>query len=152
MEIGGSEAIESLLAVVSAAAGLGPIDPADYFLCPLQPPSEDDTLAFTEIATSEMDKLSLVDGQLRALRQQFGVSSGGAKASPRYGNGEVSFGVDPESARADEPPFLDNGFERLSVSANEGSKQQIVEHSTSLKIFQFIDVLPPFGSNLLQRI
>lgn len=83
MEIAGSETVESLLLTVSAAAGLGPIDPQDYFLCPLHPPTEDDTLAFAEIATWELDKRSLVDGQLRALRQQFGVSSGGAKASPR---------------------------------------------------------------------
>lgn len=83
VDIPGSETVESLLLTVSASARLGPIDPTDYFLCPFQPLTEDDTLAFTEIATWEMDKLSLVDGQLRALKQQLGVSSSGARTSSR---------------------------------------------------------------------
>lgn len=85
VEISGSENVEALLAVTAAAAGLGPIEPSEYFLCPFQPLTDDDKLAFSQIATWEMDKLSLVDGQLRALRQQLGVPSGGARASTRQG-------------------------------------------------------------------
>lgn len=81
MEIPGSETVDSLVAVVASTAGLGPLDPSEYFLCPLQTLSEDDALALSEITTWEMDKLSLVDGQLRALKQSFGVSSGGSRAS-----------------------------------------------------------------------
>lgn len=84
MEIPGSETVEALLAMTTVVAGLGPIDPGEYFLCPFQPLTDDDTIAFAEIATWEMDKLSLVDGQLRALRQQLGVPSGGARASSRW--------------------------------------------------------------------
>ena len=81
MEIPGSDNVESLLLAVAAEAELGLLDPMDYFLCPLQPVRDDDALALAEIMTWEMDKLSLVDGQLRALKQSFGVSSGSSRPS-----------------------------------------------------------------------
>ncbi|CBN77552.1 conserved unknown protein [Ectocarpus siliculosus] len=84
VEVPASETAEGLLLAVAAEARLGPIDPAEYFLCPLQAPSEDDALALSEIMTWEMDKRSLVDGQLRALKQSFGVSSGVSRASAGY--------------------------------------------------------------------
>ncbi|CAM9721183.1 unnamed protein product [Scytosiphon promiscuus] len=84
VEARASETAEGLISTVALEAGLGMIDPEDYFLCPLQAPTEDDSLAFSEIMTWEMDKRSLVDGQLRALKQSFGVSSGGSRASADY--------------------------------------------------------------------
>lgn len=84
VEVRASETAEGLLLTVAAEAGLGPVDPLEYFLCPLQAPSEDDAFALSEIMTWEMDKRSLVDGQLRALKQTLGVSSGGSKASSGY--------------------------------------------------------------------
>lgn len=81
MEIPGSDNVESLIVAVAAEAELGPLDPTEYFLCPLQPVRQDDALALSEIMTWEVDKLSLVDGQLRALKQSFGVSSGGKRPS-----------------------------------------------------------------------
>lgn len=75
--------MHSLLVMVALEAGLGPVDPSEYFLCPFQQLTEDDALALSEIMTWEMDKLSLVDGQLRALKQSFGVSSAGSRASGR---------------------------------------------------------------------
>ncbi|CAM9862638.1 unnamed protein product [Ectocarpus sp. 12 AP-2014] len=84
VEVPASETAEGLLLAVAAEARLGPIDPGEYFLCPLQAPIEDDALALSEIMTWEMDKRSLVDGQLRALKQSFGVSSGVSRASAGY--------------------------------------------------------------------
>ena len=83
VHVRGSETVAALLVTVAEEAGLGPLDPSDYFVCPLQPPTQDDALALSEIMTRELDKRSLVDGQLRALKQSFGVSSAGSKPSGR---------------------------------------------------------------------
>ncbi|CAM9829201.1 unnamed protein product, partial [Discosporangium mesarthrocarpum] len=83
VEVPSYENLDGIIKTVSAAAGLGQLDPKEYFLCPFHAPSKDDILALHEILTWELDKLSLVDGGLRALKQQLGVSSTGCKASAR---------------------------------------------------------------------
>lgn len=83
VKISASETVETLLSLAFAAGGIGPFVPSEYFLCPCQPTLEDDALALGEIMTWEMDKLSLVDTQIRALRQQFGVSGAGTRTPDR---------------------------------------------------------------------
>lgn len=84
MHVRGSETVAALIVTVTEEADLGPLDPSDYFVCPLRPPTQDDALALSEIMTAELDKRSLVDGQLRALKQTLGVSSAGSRPSSRW--------------------------------------------------------------------
>ncbi|CAM9662942.1 unnamed protein product, partial [Phaeothamnion confervicola] len=65
-------------------AGLGNVSPEDYALCLWQAPTADDSAAFSEILTFELDRLSLMDGQIRALKHQLNIGGVGVRASDDY--------------------------------------------------------------------